>query len=226
MNPQTLQESLKILIFNKEVKKDKKIEVVICPPFVFLSKVKELLLNIKLGAQNCFFKEQGAYTGEISPVMLKGLGCKYVIIGHSERREYFNEENKNINRKIISLLKFNLTPILCIGETEKERKGNKLKEVLKKQIKEGLKGVDYKKIIIAYEPIWAIGTGKSCSMEDSKKVKEYISSLLKDAKVLYGGSVNGDNSEEYIKEAGYDGLLVGGASLKPKEFLKIIKSVN
>ncbi|MDD2909298.1 MAG: triose-phosphate isomerase [Candidatus Pacebacteria bacterium] len=183
--------------------------IILCPPFTYLQKGN----NYILGAQNCFYKNEGAYTGEISPKMLKDLGCKYVIIGHSERREIFKEDNECINLKIKICLENKLKPILCIGE----KLGGDRKQVLRAQ----LKGINNKNIIIAYEPVWAIGTGKACGLEDILSSYNLIKKIAKENKVLYGGSVNSSNAKEIINIT--DGVLVGGASINKKEFLKIIK---
>lgn len=209
MNPPTLK-GAKLLFdsVKKGVKNVKSVEVVICPPFVYLKelRIKNKELRIKLGAQDCFWQEKGPFTGEISPLMLKDLGVKYVIIGHSERRA-LGETDEMINKKLKSVLSAKLTPILCFENLT--------------QVRNGLKGIS-KKVILAYEPIWAIGTGKPCPPEKAKKIRK----TLKEFKmVLYGGSVNSQNAKDYIKKAGFQGLLVGGASLNPKEFIKIIKTV-
>lgn len=183
--------------------------VILCPPFTYLQKGN----NYVLGAQNCFYKNEGAYTGEISPKMLKDLGCKYVIIGHSERREIFKEDNECINLKIKICLENKLKPILCVGE----KLGGDRKQVLRAQ----LKGINDKNIIIAYEPVWAIGTGKACELEDILSSYNLIKKIAKENKVLYGGSVNSINAKDIINIT--DGVLVGGASINKKEFLKIIK---
>ena len=183
--------------------------VILCPPFTYLQKGN----NYVLGAQNCFYKNEGAYTGEISPRMIKDLGCKYVIIGHSERREIFKEDNECINLKIKTCLENRLKPILCIGE----KLGEDREQVLRAQ----LKGINDKNIIIAYEPVWAIGTGKACELEDILSSYNLIKKIAKENKVLYGGSVNSSNAKEIINIT--DGVLVGGASINKKEFLKIIK---
>jgi len=187
--------------------------VILCPPFVYFKKG----INYILGAQNCFYKNEGAYTGEISPKMLKDAGCKYVIIGHSERRSLLNETDENINLKIKICIEEKLKPILCIGE----KLGEDREKVLKMQIKEGLKGIKDRNIIIAYEPVWAIGTGKTCNLEDILISYKLIKRIVPQSKVLYGGSVNSQNAEEIINLT--DGVLVGGASINKKEFLKIIK---
>jgi len=206
-NPTTLK-GAKLLFdsVKKEIKNIKNIEVVLCPPFIYLPilTVHRQVMNIKLGAQDCFWKQQGAFTGEISPLMLKDLGCQYVIIGHSERRA-LGETDEMINKKIRAALKSKLKPILCIDKIS--------------QIKKDLKT----EIIIAYEPLFAIGTGKPCSIEKAKKMR---TSLIRFKTVLYGGSINSENAKDYIKEAGFQGLLVGGASLEPKEFIQIVKNVS
>lgn len=225
MNPQTYKEAedlAKDILKGAEAVKD--VEVVICPPFVYLP----LLKDFTTGGQNCFYEESGAYTGEISPVMLKNLGAEYVIIGHSERRKYFNETNEAINKKIKKALELGLKVIFCVGETAEERDGGKKNEVLENQLKEGLKEIDnFSDINIAYEPVWAIGTGNNCNVAEAKDAMEFIKNIVKEnTRILYGGSVKLDNSASYIKEAGYNGLLVGGASLKPDEFVNIIKSAE
>ena len=206
-NPTTLK-GAKLLFdsVKKEIKNIKNIEVVLCPPFIYLPilTVHRQVMNIKLGAQDCFWKQQGAFTGEISPLMLKDLGCQYAIIGHSERRA-LGETDEMINKKIRAALKSKLKPILCIDKIS--------------QIKKDLKT----EIIIAYEPLFAIGTGKPCSIEKAKKMR---TSLIRFKTVLYGGSINSENAKDYIKEAGFQGLLVGGASLEPKEFIQIVKNVS
>ncbi|MBU4204865.1 triose-phosphate isomerase, partial [Patescibacteria group bacterium] len=206
--------------------------VVICPPFVYLS----ILKGLTLGAQNCYFEEKGAFTGEISALILKNMGIDYVIIGHSERRKYFKETNEEINKKIKRAISAGLKVIFCVGETSQERdEGNKT-NIIKNQLKEGLEGIskaETKNITIAYEPIWAIGTGNNCSVDETMTsilfIKQTLNNLYNRAvadktRVIYGGSVKGENSNSYIKEAGASGLLVGDASLKTEEFVKIVKS--
>jgi triosephosphate isomerase len=196
-----------------------KTEVIICPPFIFLPILRaynSYNLGLKLGGQDCYSEEKGAFTGEISPSMLKDLGCEYVIIGHSERRKYQQETDETVNEKIKAALKVNLKPILCIDNTDQ----------IKKDL-EGLSQEEIGKSTIAYEPIWAIGTGKACGISEAKEMKDAIKEILrKDTPVLYGGSVNSQNAEGYIKEAGFQGLLIGGASLKPEEFIEIIKKIE
>ena len=211
MNPDSIKEAKKL--FNAV----KKTKAIICPPFVYLPFLKYKFL----GAQNCHYEQSGAYTGEVSPKMLKDLGCKYVIIGHSERRKYFKETDEIINKKLKAGLKTGLIPILCIGE----KRGKNPKRVINNQLKTDLKGInkkDLKKIIIAYEPVWAIGTGDFCPIEKAKKAREFVEEKLNN-KILYGGSVNSKIARDYIK-VGFDGLLVGNASLDAKEFIRIVKN--
>jgi len=221
-NPVTLKEAK--LLFNlvwKGTKNVRNVEVVICPPFLYIPNPKSQNSNIKLGAQDCFWEEKGAFTGEVSPPMLKNLGCKYVIVGHSERRRYFKETDEMINKKIKAALKNGLKPILCIEKISQIKKG--IKWITKK---------DLKKIILAYEPVWAIGTGRACGIPEAKKVNLSIRKIFKDYNppatpyVLYGGSVNYQNARDFIKKAKFQGLLIGGASLDPKEFIAIVKNVS
>jgi len=214
---------------SKGIKDIENAETVICPPFVYLP----LLKGLTLGAQDCFWEEKGAYTGEVSVAMLKDLGCQYVIVGHSERRKLFDETDEIVNKKVKAVLEAGLVPIVCIGETEEEREMDKAEEVLEKEIKDGLHDIDVSKIVIAYEPIWAIGTGNPCDIEEAQKmgllirkiiVKISNPSISKRIRILYGGSVNSKNGEGYLKEAGFQGLLVGGASLSAQEFAKIVRA--
>ena len=222
MNPVTIKEAEELFNSVKYGVKDiQNAETVICPPFIYLP----LLKGLTLGAQDSYWEEKGAYTGEVSIAMLKEMGCKYVIIGHSERRKYFNETDEMVNRKVKTTLEAELIPIICIGETGEEREMDKTESVLEKEIKQGLDGVDVSKIIIAYEPIWAIGTGNPCDIEEARRMKEIIQKMVsKNIRILYGGSAKANNAEGYLKQAGFDGLLVGGASLDPKEFIKIVNS--
>jgi triosephosphate isomerase (TIM) len=213
-------------------------DVIVCPPFTSLSLVSNLVKDsiIKPGAQNMHFEEQGAFTGEISSGMLKSAGCQYVILGHSERRTIFKETNDFINKKIKKALSSGLTPIFCIGETLEEREKEVTNDVLKEQVTEGLKNLkddDVKKIIIAYEPVWAIGTGKTATPQQAQEAHKFIRSLIKEQfssstadglVIQYGGSVKPDNAEELLKQPDIDGALVGGACLKADSFIEIIKS--
>ncbi len=210
------------------------VEKVICPPFISLAVVKELIKgsSIKLGAQNLYFEEKGAYTGEISPVMLAGL-CEFVIIGHSERRQYFNETGEIVNKKIKAALKAGLKPILCVGEKLEENEAGRTKEVVTGQLRSALSGIGYLSgLIIAYEPIWAIGTGKAATAGQANEtiglIRRNISELYgreasQDLRILYGGSVTADNIAELVRQPEIDGGLVGGASLKAEQFLSIVR---
>lgn len=234
MNPSSIKKAK--MLFNsvkKGIKNIKNNEIIVCPPFVYLSelKIKNKESKIKLGAQSCFWEKEGAFTGEISPAMLKDLGIKYVIIGHSERRKYFQETDETINKKLKAGLKMGLKLILCIGETEKERKMGKTFEVLENQLKKDFKDIQYSKPFIsnsfglAYEPVWAIGTGNACLPDMAKEILLFLKKKLKHIPIFYGGSVNSQNARDYIK-AGFDGILIGGASLNSQEFIKIIKKIN
>ncbi|MFW6282992.1 MAG: triose-phosphate isomerase [Minisyncoccales bacterium] len=200
---------------------NKKTKVIICPPFLYLDQTIKLTKNknIKIGAQNCFWENSGSYTGEVSPLMLSNFNCEYVIIGHSERRKYLKEDSVIINRKIKKSLE-NLEDKVKEIENNKEIKKGRTFEVLKSQIKKALKGID-KKVIIAYEPRWAIGSGNNCDPEEVEKITNFIKKQIK-TKVLYGGSVNKKNANDYLRK-NIQGLLIGGASLRPNEFNTIIK---
>ena len=227
MNPSSKKEAEELFDNLKKkikIKPDAQTEVVICPPFVFLSLSK----GLPLGAQNLFYEDKGAFTGEISSAMLKDLGVEYVIIGHSERRKYFSETDEVINKKIQKALDLGLKVIFCIGETAEEKSAGKKEEVLQRQIQDGLKDILYiDNVSVAYEPVWAIGTGENCSVQETKESIEFIKKFVKkDTRILYGGSVKSENSGAYIKEAGSNGLLVGGASLDAEEFTKIVQSAE
>ncbi len=213
----------------------KKPEVIICPPFIYLALINNQSSVIRLGAQDVFLEEKGAFTGEVSGQMLKDLKVKYVLVGHSERRQIIGETDEIINQKLKALLKIGLTPVLCVGETAQEKDNSQTFLVLKSQIKQGLKKVaknQIDKVIIAYEPVWAIGTGQNCSADQAITanlfIRKTISALsnkktAKSIKVLYGGSVKPDNCQEYLDSPWFNGLLVGGASLIANNFLQIIK---
>ncbi len=215
----------------------KDLEIVVFPPFTLLKTVGELLQGSKvgLGAQNMFWKEEGAYTGEISPRMLIDLGCQYVILGHSERRGYFTESNEMVNKKLQAALKFNLTPLICVGEKLEERKKGRAKEVVETQIRESLLGIEAsegKKVIVAYEPVWAIGTGETATPEQAEEMHSYIREILEEIwdastanliRIQYGGSVKPENIKELMAKKNIDGALVGGASLDSASFARIIK---
>lgn len=213
------------------------VEIVVCPPFTNLSDVREVIMdtNIRLGAQDCYWEKEGAYTGEISCGMLKSAGCEYVIIGHSERRQYFGETNETVNKKAKAALKEGLKPIICVGEKLSDRQAGKTFDVVKDHVVNSLAGLtkeDMQKVVIAYEPVWAIGTGVNATKEQAEEVHKYIRGLLKDmfgaetansVRIQYGGSVKPENIRELIAEEDVDGALVGGASLKADSFSQIIK---
>ncbi|MBI4727773.1 triose-phosphate isomerase [candidate division TA06 bacterium] len=213
-----------------------RVEVVLCPPFTALSVVSEIIKDtgIKLGAQNCYFQEKGAFTGEISPKFLLDFGCKYVIIGHSERRQYFGEDDALINRKLKTAMGLGLCPIFCIGETLDQRNQKQTFDVLKGQVLKGLEGIglsDPLKMALAYEPVWAIGTGVTATKEQAQEVHQYLRGLLSglwgqdiagQVRIQYGGSVKPENIAELMDQPDIDGALVGGASLEPESFSRII----
>ena len=211
-------------------------EIVVCPSFTALAAVKPILAgtNIKLGAQNLNWETQGAFTGEVSAAMLKEVGCEYVIIGHSERRQYFAETDENVNRKIKAAFAAGLTPIVCVGESLAEREAGITSIVVSRQVKIGLAGFapeEAKSIIVAYEPIWAIGTGRTASSEDANAMCSFIrltltgmygTSVADSMRIQYGGSVKPDNIDELMATSDIDGALVGGASLKAADFARIV----
>ena len=213
------------------------VEKVVCPPFVSLTAVREILngSSIKLGAQNMYFEEKGAYTGEVSPLMLAGL-CEYVILGHSERRQYFGETNEIINKKIRAALKAGLKPILCVGESLAQYEAGKTEAVVTDHVTGSLKDIPASvNLVIAYEPVWAIGTGKAATSEQANKIigivrkvvaKLYSDSFAQNLRILYGGSVTADNVTELMKQPEIDGGLVGGASLKVDVFSSIVKQTG
>jgi len=212
-------------------------DIMIAPPFTALSIVSEIIQNsnVSLGAQNLFWESEGAYTGEISSSMLTSAGCNYAIIGHSERRQHFGETDETVNNKINSAIQNELIPILCIGESEEQRDANETFSILDKQIKKGLEGFspeNLKTLVIAYEPIWAIGTGKTATSDQAQEVHKFLrdsleklfsSSLSDSIRMLYGGSVKPDNITELMGMTDIDGALVGGASLQAESFSQIVK---
>jgi len=210
------------------------VEKVLCPPFISLTTVKELIkgTSIKLGAQNMYFERSGAYTGEISPAMLAGL-CEFVILGHSERRGYFGETDQLVNSKVKAALGVGLTPIVCVGESLEQNNAGETVGVITRQVKAAFDGIALPKgTVIAYEPIWAIGTGKSASGNQANAVIKVIRSIIaqiygdsiaQGMRIQYGGSVNSANIAEFIKQPEIDGALVGGASLKAPDFLGIVE---
>lgn len=226
-----------VLKLRDAIKGVSNVEVAIAPPFTALHHINYLLAEtpIKLCGQDVFWEKSGAYTGEISPEMLKDVGCQYVIIGHSERRQHFNETDEIVNRKILSSLKEGLKPIFCVGESLEQREKGKTTTIVKKQVEEGLRKISngqMKDVTIAYEPVWAIGTGKTATPEQAEEIHNSIRELLydmfnleavKEARLIYGGSVNPDNIDGIMAQPNIDGALVGGASLKADSFSRIVK---
>jgi triosephosphate isomerase len=220
-----------------KLRQDEEAELVICPPFTALYSVGMAIKDtcLKLAAQDVFWEESGAYTGEVSPVMLTDLGCEYTIVGHSERRGYFKESDMDVNRKVRALLDHGIKPIVCVGETLEQREAGETDELVTRQVEMALDGVgmnDVSSVVIAYEPIWAIGTGKSASGEDANRVIGLIRKTLKaiygdgianSVRIQYGGSVKPDNIAEFSRQPEIDGALVGGASLKADSFLAIAR---
>jgi triosephosphate isomerase (TIM) len=211
-------------------------DVMIAPPFTALSAVADALKNsaVAVGAQNLFWEDEGAFTGEISPPMLKATGCAYVIIGHSERRQYFDETDQSVNKKIKAALTHEMIPVFCIGESEKERDADETFSVLDKQVSKGLEGFspdELNTLVVAYEPVWAIGTGKTASSAQAQETHQFIRSVIaktfgnilaKSVRILYGGSVKPNNIKELMEMPDIDGALVGGASLDAETFSRIV----
>jgi len=229
----TLAETREFLrSFVPAVQKVTDVDIVIAPPFTALSSAADGLKdsNIQLAAQDIFWEEKGAYTGEISPLMLLDAGCKQVIIGHSERRQYFSEEDVIVNRKIKAAKKTGLGVIFCVGESLEEREAGKTFDVIKREVEAGLAEVDSGNLVVAYEPIWAIGTGRTATTEQAQEIHAYIRKILgnlygnkaEDIRILYGGSVTPDNVDSLMACKDVNGALVGGASLKPESFAKIV----
>ncbi len=220
------------------VKDITQVTIIVCPPFTSLYAVGQEIkgTNIEMGGQNCYLKESGAFTGEISPQMLIDVGCTWTILGHSERRQYFNETDSFLNQKLKYVLTTGLKVMFCVGETLEEREENLTESVLRRQIIEGLRGLqpsDLKNIVIAYEPVWAIGTGKNATPEQAQEAHAFIRALIgkefgeesaKNIPIQYGGSVKPENAKELISQEDVNGFLVGGASLKADSFAQIIKA--
>lgn len=231
----TLPDAMEFLNeFLRSIEKVGNRDIVIAPPFTALERVSERLKGtvVMLSAQDVFYEEKGAYTGEVSPLMLRDVGCRFVIIGHSERRQYFNETDETVNKKIKASLKEGLGVIFCIGESLSERNAGRTFDVLRSQVHGGLKGIsEIKDIVIAYEPVWAIGTGVTATEEQAEEAHKYIRSEIKDMygsvadklRILYGGSVTPENINALMSCPDVDGALVGGASLKAESFAKIVK---
>jgi len=214
------------------------VDIVVCPVFTALSEVNKIVAgsNVGLGAQDLYWEDSGAFTGEVSVPLLKDAGCQYVIIGHSERRQYFGETNETVNSKVKAALAGGLIPIVCVGENLEQREADKAFDVVKDHVENSLKGFsadEMKKIIVAYEPVWAIGTGKTASPAQAQEIHNFIRSLLKEMhndevaesmRIQYGGSVKPENAKELMGQKDIDGALVGGAALKAESFLGIIKN--
>ena len=211
-------------------------DVAVCPPFIALPAISKEIqgTKIELGAQDMYFEPEGAFTGEVSPLMLKDVGCRYVILGHSERRQHFGETDELINKKVAAALKYNLIPILCWGETLEEREARRAFEVVKHQFDFSLKHLkpeEIERIVIAYEPVWAIGTGRTATPEQAEQMHSYIRRLLHEQygettgeriKILYGGSIKPANVAALMAKPNVDGALVGGASIKAEAFIQIV----
>jgi len=237
----TISEAISLVtLLKRSSYQQENIDIVVCPPFTALGEVSEALngSNVMLGAQDVYWESQGAYTGEISPLMLKDIGCKFVIVGHSERRNYFNETNEMVNKKAKAALAAGLCPIICVGERLEEREGGKTFEVVRDHIENSLTGLNKQEIlntVIAYEPVWAIGTGRTATPEQAQEVHSFIRRLLEErydkdigqaVRIQYGGSVKSDNIANLIVKEDIDGALVGGASLDAEKFIQIIKGAE
>ncbi|WP_026909020.1 triose-phosphate isomerase [Paucisalibacillus globulus] len=235
----TLSEATQFVedVVNKIPESDK-VEAIVCAPFPYLASLVEKTkgTNLKVSAQNMHFEENGAFTGEVSPVMLKDLGVTHVVIGHSERREYFAETDETVNKKVHASFNHGLTPIVCVGETLEQREANETKALVGSQVEKAIAGLSNEQIvntIIAYEPIWAIGTGKTASSEDANEVCAHIRQVVKEATdeatseaviIQYGGSVKPSNVDELLAQSDIDGALVGGASLEAESFLALVEA--
>jgi triosephosphate isomerase len=237
----TIAESVQMVNEIKPLVADARgVEIVVAPVFTALNSVSAALCGsaIKMSAQDCFWEEQGAFTGEVSPALLKDAGCSHVIIGHSERRLYFGETDDTVNRKARAAVAAGLTAIICAGETLEEREGRATFTVIGKQVRAALSGFsedDFKRIVIAYEPVWAIGTGKTATAEQAQDVHVYIRNLMsmlinlqvaESTRILYGGSVKPDNIKGLMAQADIDGALIGGASLKAASFAEMVNFKN
>lgn len=252
MNPQSLSEANRLFdSVGAEAEKNKNVQAIICPPFIYIPVLAGLSAFAKgydglaFGSQDCFWEEKGAFTGEISAAMLKDSGCEYVILGHSERRRYFGETDETLNKKIKAALLAGLKPILCVGENDEQRKNGKTEDVLRNQLENDLKGVSgpnpqvpsskFQVPVVAYEPVWAIGTGNACEPKPALSAVLFIRKILtrlfnrqnpENFQILYGGSVNAKNAVGYVKTGGINGFLLGGGSLDPKEFGEIMKTAG
>lgn len=237
----TIKEAIELVtLLKRRIGDLQNVEVVVCPPFTALSEVSEILLesDIRLGAQDLYWEEKGAFTGEVSASLLKDAGAQYVIVGHSERRQLFHETDQAVNKKAKAAIKAGLTPIVCVGETLAEREAEKTFKVIETQLKGGFANFsseDMKRVVIAYEPVWAIGTGKVATPGQAQEVHAFIrkelskafgNELAQNLNILYGGSVKPDNISNLIGEGDIDGALVGGASLDADQFSEIVRGAN
>jgi triosephosphate isomerase len=236
-NSEALQLANQVKIKTTEISKTK---IVMCPPFTALAAVADVVRGTKIGvgAQNLYWEKEGAFTAEISAGMIKSTGAAYVIIGHSERRQYFGETDATVNKRLISALENGLTAIVCVGETLNEREANVTRDVVGKQIRGAFNGItasDFSQIIVAYEPVWAIGTGKTATPDQAQEVHAYLRQVMADEKgreiaeslqILYGGSVKPENASELLSQKDIDGALVGGACLNADSFGAIIHSAE
>jgi len=227
-----------VVAFREKTAGQAGVEMVLCPPFTALSMVAEKLsgADIALGAQNCYWETEGAYTGEIAPGMLKEIGCQYVILGHSERRQYFGETDVKVHKKVRAALTAGLVPIVCVGELLEERESGRTEEVVSRQVDGALAGLQASEaagIVVAYEPVWAIGTGRTASAADAQAVNGYIRGILRRlfgdevaeaVRIQYGGSVKPGNAAELMAQPDIDGALVGGASLDAESFAQIVRN--
>ncbi len=214
------------------VKELRDVDIVVAPPFTALSAAADEMKgsNVLLSSQDVFWEEKGAYTGEVAPAMLVDAGCRHVIVGHSERRQYFHEDDQVVNKKIKAVLKAGLGVIFCCGESLEEREGGKTFDVIRREVEQGLAGVDPDNLVVAYEPIWAIGTGKTATVDQAQEVHAFIRNVLSglygsragEIRILYGGSVTPENVDSLMACKDVNGALVGGASLKPESFVKIV----
>ncbi|MDO8265113.1 MAG: triose-phosphate isomerase [Candidatus Parcubacteria bacterium] len=237
-NPETQEEAKRLFEEIKNGIENSNTEVIICPPVIFLTAVSFKESGIKIGGQDCFWENKGAFTGQISPSMLKDAGCEYVIIGHSERRK-IGETDEEINKKLKVALNAGLKPILCVGEGSEEREKNQAHDTVKKQLENALSNIESviknsDSFIIAYEPVWAIGSGNPCSFEEAEDMSIFIQKTARELLgvspvrkiiVIYGGSVDESNAKDYITKSKMEGLLVGGASINSEKFIKIINSI-
>ncbi|MFW9946502.1 MAG: triose-phosphate isomerase [Candidatus Odinarchaeota archaeon] len=241
MNRGTPKEALEMIQdFKSKIKKTISVDIIIFPPYTALNTIIYTVrkTQIKVGAQNMYFEEKGAFTGEVSPIFLKSIGCEYVILGHSERRDIFQESDELINKKLKKALSVSLNPIVCIGEHLEERETGKTKEIILNQFINTFKDItkeEFRKITIAYEPIWAIGTGKTATPEQAEEVHLYIRELLENnydrdtaqtVRIQYGGSIKPSNAEDLFRKENIDGGLVGGASLQAESLFEIIKAAK